>query len=59
MLRNPAELGRILEEKQDLEMQHKKIIEEHAQLRYRYVSYIIGVTVIYYYFGIYIGQGIY
>ncbi|KAI9262267.1 hypothetical protein BDA99DRAFT_71902 [Phascolomyces articulosus] len=36
MFRNPAELTRIIEEKQDLEMQHKHLIEEHAQLRYRY-----------------------
>ncbi|KAI9491198.1 hypothetical protein BDB00DRAFT_914508, partial [Zychaea mexicana] len=37
MFRNPAELTRIIEEKQELEMQHKQLIEEHAQLRYRYV----------------------
>lgn len=36
--RDPRELAQVIQDKEELEMQHKQLIEEHAQLRYRYVS---------------------
>ncbi|CAO3594956.1 unnamed protein product [Absidia cylindrospora] len=36
MYRNQNELSRMLLEKEDLEASHRKLIEEHARLRYRY-----------------------
>lgn len=37
-IRNPAELARVMQEKKELEAQHRQLIEEHGQLRYKYVS---------------------